>query len=261
MTDAPPQTLAVDRAVFASTDRSLVKGYQLVARSAGIDRPSAQALCRWAPTRMLHDAPQQWTAQAFQLPDGRHCLARTLIAGREYSQRGGVHVVTIFLVLTPWQYSHYHDHPVAVIRIALALGYLHVTQPLPHGTLPQCLLPAYLPMPQAGWNEPDAGIDTTAGRWLDEASQRIASRQRIAVISPAGPLAIAAAIVNRLPAAARQSFSFSGGLPLSVHRPFQLHCLKPGDFGDQRALLDSQSIRCLHGEPEEVAQNGLVAIG
>ena len=79
-------SMNVEQAVFASSDRGSVKGYQLVAKSQGIDRACSQELCRWAPTQMRSDDTSEWTINYFPVSDDSVAITRTVLATDDESR-------------------------------------------------------------------------------------------------------------------------------------------------------------------------------
>jgi hypothetical protein len=117
-------TTRVEQAIFASSDRGSVKGYQLVAKSSGVDRATSQELCRWAPSQIPSSDPSQWTINYFPVSDDFVAVTRTVLGGPEYSSRGGTQVVTLILILRDEQFLSYGCNSILVAKTALAMGCL-----------------------------------------------------------------------------------------------------------------------------------------
>ncbi len=124
-------TMKVEQAVFASSDRGRMDGYQVIAKSSGVDSRACKELCRWAPTRAPSHDPKKWTINYYPVSDDSIAVTRTVLGGPEYSCRGGTQVVTMILLLHNEQFISYDCNSIAVARTALMLGYLRL--PLEHG--------------------------------------------------------------------------------------------------------------------------------
>lgn len=234
--------MKAEQAVFASADSSRMKGYQLVARSAGIDRSMAQELCRWAPSHsgLTHRDSRAWSINYFRIDDSRVAVTRTTYGGPEYSARGGMQVVTLFLVVSRDQMAGYANNPLAVARTALALGYLRLTptegDQLPPLSLPDRPVPIKPPR-DAGEGE-DIGDDV-----LETALGLLLESRRVAVVGKSDPIAAASRLLDRVPLKARLDISFTTGLNWSMQRDFQLHFLPSADPALQQRLA-AQDITC-----------------
>lgn len=228
-----------------------MKGYQLIARSAGLDRDTAQTLCRWAPS---HSAliDQRFDADCLNVfpVDPRHvAISRTTFGGPEYSGRGGDQVVTLFLVAPLEQCAPYEFHSVSVAETALALGHLR----LPITSHPQLAaidLPT-CPLPRRK-HEPALG-DSTA--W-QQTVELLLANQRVALVGVPDPITSVAAIIDRLPIERRMDVSFTTGLHWSSRREFRLQFLPTVDRVLNQKLA-AQQVRCL--VPAAVDQSLAVA--
>jgi hypothetical protein len=231
--------IAIEQAVFASSDRGTVKGYQLVSRSAGVDRALAQELSRWAPTQVTTDDPDDWTINYFPLNNDSVAVTRTVLGGPEYSSRGGTQVVTLILLLRDDQFVSYSCNPMAVARTAMMMGHLRLPLNMACPQLPQATLP------NRPIVEPPLSANSDSGdggsRLLDEVTGLIKDARRVAVIGLSNPIDAVERLIPRLPVEARRSFSFTTGLSPTVRRPFQAHFLTSPSMIRQRTL-DAQNI-------------------
>lgn len=227
----------VEQAVFTSSDRGRIKGYQIVARSAGIDRAMIQELCRWAPTQVPSDDPKDWTINYFSVSPDCVAITRTVLGGPEYSGRGGTQVVTLILVLTNEQFMSYACNPVHVIRAAMAMGYLRLPLDPDCEVLTQAVLPSR-PIAEGG---SDDEVDADYGSLLDQVTDLLKETHRVAVVGLPDPIDALGHLVPRMSVEARRKFSFTTGLTPTVRRPFQLHFLPTADITRQRTL-DAQDI-------------------
>jgi hypothetical protein len=238
------QSFDIEQAIFASSERGSVKGYQLVARSPGIDRAISQCLCRWAPTKLPSDDPEDWVINYFPIDDQLVAITRTIRGGPEYSRRGGFQVVTLILVLTNEQFQAYRCNPILVTKTALALGLLRLPlnldcDQLPLAKLPvqPLVLPAERRLSRVG--DPDAESEHAL---LDNVAEMVNSAKRIALIGADNPIPLLEDLIGKLSFEARRAFSFTTGLAPTVRRPFQAHFLANADLARQRTL-DAQNIK------------------
>src|SRR5262245_30872225 len=135
--------MRVEQAIFTSARTSKLKGYHLVARSPGIQDDSTRALIRWGPSHASLTS-SDLEASSFNFhPAGTRgvAISRPVYGGAEYSARGSLQLVTRTLILRPEQLQGYDNDPLAVARVAMALGYLMFEPDAPEH-LPALDLPA-----------------------------------------------------------------------------------------------------------------------
>lgn len=238
-------SLHVDQAVFASSDRGPVKGYQLVARSAGIDKDSSQELCRWSPTQFPSSDADHWMLGAFRLANGRVAVTRTVLGGPEYSRRGAAQVVTLMLLLHEQQFRHYACNAIAVAKTALALGYLRLSLDSGRSELGKACLPErpIMASPPAFSPSPDSRSEPM----FEQIRRLLSMSRRVAVAGLNKPIDAMARLLDDLPEDARMDLSFTTGLTPSTRRPFQVHFLDSVGHKLHHSL-DSQRIVLLQAE-------------
>ena len=238
------KSILVDRAVFGSSNQGAIKGYQLLGWSSGIDAEISRELNQWAPTR-LHQMETDgyqlpWLAQAFPIGTNRMCVGRTFISGQEYSGRGGWNVVSTFVLFDPDQWLAYNYDALGVLQTAMALGHMRLPIDFRNGLLQQVSMPATLPLPSARFfgassGQADDHFQATPyplQTWAD----KIELGRRLILVGLNRPIAAVANIIERMSPPARKRFSFTTGLPLSIHRPFQLHCTDAALYRQQLSL-------------------------
>lgn len=236
-------TQQVEQAIFASSNRGRGGGYQVVAKSSGVDRRTCQALCRWTPTLAPSNDPENWTINYFPVSDDSIAVTRTVLGGPEYSCRGGTQVVTLILLLQNEQFMSYGCNAIAVARTALMLGYLRLPLDMACEQLPSALLPDRPIIDKSFPLDPahqDAYDDL-----LDEISDLVMQSRRVAIVGLTEPIDAVAKLLPKLSLEARREFSFTTGLAPSVSRPFQAHFLPEVDVAKRRTL-DSQDIVCVN---------------
>jgi len=238
--------LSVEQAVFTSSDRGPMKGYQLVSKSPGIDRNLSQELCRWAPTKSSSENPDDWTLHCFPIADDFVAVARTTLGGPEYSGRGGTQVVTMILVFRNEQLEPFAFNPIAVAQTALAMGYLKLPLEMEREQLPCAMLPSCSLIERRGVTQEYRTIEDCE-QLLSEAASLLKDGRRIAIVGPIDSIAAVDRLILRLPIDSRRGLSFTTGLAPSIRRPFQLHCFANADLMTRRTL-ESQNIVCLMTE-------------
>lgn len=229
--------ISVERALFGSSNQGSIEGYQLLYWTEGVDAKTTKELSQWAPTRMGTQDESKWSVQIFHSANGRACVSRTFVAGREYSQRGGVNVATAFLMLEPSHWARYDFDALAVFHIGMALGYLRWTQPVKKSLLPEAVLPVQPPMNSEEYCQLHS-ISDLSNFPIDEIADRLQRGDRIALVGANDAICLISQLITLMPLETRRRFSFTTGLPLSIHRPFQLHCLDRAIFTQQPGLVD-----------------------
>lgn len=121
----------IEQAIYASTRSHQRDGYQVVAASSGAAPEDLRELPIWCPSHdgLLDEDGSTSSVNAFPLPSGAYCVARSHAADPEYSSRGGTHVVTHALILSPEDFLRFANNPFAVMPAAVAAG--HMTPQLP----------------------------------------------------------------------------------------------------------------------------------
>jgi hypothetical protein len=118
-------------------------------------------------------------------------------------------------------------------------------QPPAPGILEKVVMPGVLPLasvacfsdlnPNCKSNSP---LDQLP---VDELSKKITAGNRLILVGLHRPIQVMANIISRLDTASRNRLSFTTGLPLSMRRPFQVHCLDACSYRQQLALAGSLS--------------------
>lgn len=230
--------MLVEQAIFTSARTQRHQGYQLVARSPGVNEELVQFLSRWGPS---HGALAGGDVDATSLnyipadPDWA-IISRTLHGGPEYSGRGALQVVTLILVLKRKQLAGYKDNPVTLARTAKLLGHLWLRDSFSE-KLPTIVLPDRAPEAVVAQPAPcQADYD------LIERSVLLAPSERLAVIGAQDPELIAERVIAGLPLDKRRDLSFATGLVPSQHRRFRVHMFPELDTA-LHGRLSQQGIR------------------
>jgi hypothetical protein len=233
--------MQVEQAVFTSARTRRMRGYHLVARSGGIADPLAAELSRWCPTHasLLDTEVTATSVNYFSPAKNWVAVTRSIYGGPEYSERGGLQIVTRILMLRRDQMAGYENNPLALCRAAFALGHLRLTNDLPDH------LPT-VEIPEETWigSAPYKANQTASPSLLDDAQRLLDDQQRVALIGLADPLAAVERLIRRTPIEQRLDLSFTSGLKPSVDRRFRLHLLKSADTASRRRLA-SLGIQCV----------------
>ena len=249
--------LQIEQAIFTSAENATMKGYQIVARSAGIDRALAQQLCRWSPSHgsICDENPDHWVLSTFPVAGGRFAVTRTVWGGPEYSGRGGTQVVTQILVVREDQFARYQCNAFALAQTAITLGQLRLCPMpplrLPFVTLPDRPLVPCVDAPQgpiSKFHRVHASDGVGAASILD-VLQRLHNKQSVAVIGATDPIKFASHVIERIPSDERPTISVTTGLEPTLGRPFRLHFLPALDSNRQR-VFESLGVQCVEADAQ-----------
>ena len=241
--------MQVDQATFTSAQTHHLQGYHLVSRSHGITSEIASSLSTWGPSHasLAEESRTASSLNVFPVGNGKFALSRTFFGGPEYSSRGGLQVVTRFLVFRSDQLAGYENDFTAIARIALAVGELRlqseISERLPMVDFPASSVIASAPLQG---NQHDDQSPSFA-----ELKHSVQENRRAAVVGCANPLDLMERVIRSVPVQNRLQISFTTGLNPSVHRPFLLHCLPQPNASLQRRL-DEQGIVTVNAPLEPV---------
>lgn len=232
--------MQVDQAIFTSIQAGRVQGYQLAARSRGIDDQVAKTLTRWGPSHasLCDRDPSAESLNFHCITDDQFALSRTICGGPEYSGRGGFQLFTRFLALERDTIADFEFNPVALFRRARQEGVWQLT-PRFDSWLDKQTLPK--PAPATFWRPRET---TAPDEFVHEVVQRLQNRERLAVINCLRPLGLLQRILWATPQADRLEISFTTGLKPTANRPFQLHFV-PGDSSELQRSASALGIQCL----------------
>jgi hypothetical protein len=122
----------------------------------------------------------------------------------------------------------------------MSLGQLRIPLTPPIGTVENAVMPGALPLPSTACYSTASGktqVSFQAEKLpIDEWTSRIAEGNRLILVGLDQPVQVMASILQQLNSSARKRLSFTTGLPLSAHRPFQVHFIDSASLRQQRAL-------------------------
>ncbi len=213
--------MMIEQAVFTSAQTERAVGYQVAARSAGVDEVDAKDLAVWCPSHdsLLDCGPQASSVNFHPLSSGAYCVSRTIAAGWEYSGRGGHRVYTHCLIVSPQTLWQFANNPFSLLRAAMAHGAMAV-----HGEVPPYLEGFALPGSASAVDcDLLSRLATNPGPLrMALLVQTALENKRVAVFGPPNAEKLIAGLINCLPPECRTEFSFSTGLKYSSRRPFRL---------------------------------------
>jgi hypothetical protein len=210
-----------EQAIFTSLPRRGKSGYHLVARSRGVSNVEAGALTTWSPSHgaLIADSANRTSMSYHSLPGGRFALSRTCTGLAEYSGRGGRQLYTHTLIVDEKTLRQAGNHPWALFRAGLALGYFRY-RPEPDAALPTVQLLASYAIPEdVYWSKrADALGITGAGALV----AKLVSGQTVELAYDGDRTLLAECLTGLVPADSRPQVSFVTSLRPSMVRPFQL---------------------------------------
>lgn len=218
--------LTIEQAIFASANDSLTRGYQLVARSPGVDSQLARELASWAPSHgsLVFSELSGYSLNCVALGD-QWAISRTAYGLPEYSARGGYEVVTRMMIVRQEDLLAYAGNAINIASMAMALGMLQAIGPFAK-TLPRLTLPHSLGDFQETASLPGDSTndrDLLAIQGLLAELNAIRQGNQVAVVGPCDTARVCRDFLDHLSLPERIQISFATGLYPSRARPFQVH--------------------------------------
>lgn len=214
----------IEQAVFTSAVTNRAAGYQLVATSPGVCDADARELAVWSPSHdaLLDAGPNGMSINFHPLPSGAYCISRTTASGWEYSSRGGARVYTQCLLVPPQVLLKMANNPFAVMKAALAGGWIRTYDEVPAHLDPFRLSgrASAVDVSLLAQLAVDPGPE-----WLATLIQIALNSHTLAIVGGPAPEHLIAGILNCLPPQCRTEFSCSTGLRFSSRRPFRIVAL------------------------------------
>jgi hypothetical protein len=209
--------LRLEQAIYGSQRSALSRGYHVLAKSPGVSSEAVTQLNRWCPSHgsLLGEAHDSWSLNFHPVGRNRFALSRTVYGGPEFSNRGGLQVMTMVLILDERHLSHYDNNPFAVARVARSWGLLRWRP-----RFPQSLQPAKLPC---------ATISEATPRTLRDrhgavtAMKAVLAGGFVALTSCHVSIDMLESLLLQVRPEHRLQLSFTTGLKPSPQRPFRLH--------------------------------------
>ena len=219
--------MRLEQAIFTSIRGPRLDGYQLAARSAGIDDQIAKELTVWGPA---HDSlwatePGAKSVNFHRLADGRYCLSQTSLAGAEYSGRGGGRVYTQMLVVPREAIVGFLGDPFQILQAVSASGRMLVHEHIPDSlpTIPLLGRGAEL---SSDVSQPV--INVIGAETVAELTEVVTSSVSLSVVTNLPAPRLFQVVLHQLSLNERLDISFTTGLRPSSRRPFKLS-IAPSD--------------------------------
>ena len=231
--------MLVEQAIYTSAQTNRGRGYHLVSRSAGITGGLETLLNRWCPSHasLLSPDDDASSLNFHPLDEDHFSLSRTVHGGPEFSQRGGLQVVTLILVIHRKQLTGYVNNPLALARTARALGHIRWNNTFP------TRLPS-IELPEEASSESIVPTNGRPFQLLDTTISLLQGDKEVALIADHDGLSSIESILEQLPMPERCQLSFTSGLKPSQQRPFRLHVLSQDDR-DTQQKLSSRNFHCV----------------
>jgi hypothetical protein len=155
----------------------------MVARSPGVSESDASALVTWSPSHgeLIVDAANRTSVNFHLMPGGRFALSRTCERPAESSGRGGRQLYTHALIFDSKALRPVADHPLALFRATLPLGYFHYRTDLEPRLDPVKLPSTFARLDDSAWTDRARVLGLPD---LDNLRVRLASGQPVQLAHP-----------------------------------------------------------------------------
>ena len=244
MQHAAPDRLArdgvlVEQAVYTSVRTGRNEGYQLAVKSPGISDQQARELTQWGPG---HDSVYSGlhttkTTNFHRMESGPYCVSQTVLAGREYSGRGGQRVYTHIFLVPPSTLLRFGNNPFRIMDALVASGRFTVAEQVPLKLDPINLVGRASLVNTVNLEQASRTIGPYKLATLLNAALRT---EPLGVVSSTPGRSLFSTLFDLLPLSVRPDFSFTTGLRISAIRHYRLAIL-PDAAEEQR-----QAIRQVH---------------
>lgn len=216
----------VEQAVFTSIRSGRNEGYQLAACSAGITTEQQRELAQWGPGHdsLYSDLPNAESVNFHQMADGMYCVSRSVLAGREYSGRGGQRVFTHIFLLPAEGLERFGNSPFRIIDSLVVGGRCGVEQ-VECGDLEPFELVGRASLVNVANLEQVVRI--LGPERLASLVQAALVGERIAVAAPVSGRRLFYALLDLLPPHYRPDYSLTTGLKLAATRNYRLSTCQP----------------------------------
>ncbi len=218
--------ILLPQAIFTSARRDGAgerAGYQLAARSSGIDDELAAKLSAWGPA---HDALEPALADEpswnfHPLADNLWCASASRYAGAEYSGRSGARGYTQMFLLDRETLSRFANRAYLILEALDASGRLEPFEE-PPPVLPETPLLGRSSEPRLDLIEQ---AQDEYGEALSEIVESLAHGVQVFAAARSPCPRLLAAAIEAIPTEQRLEVSFSTGLRYSARRPFRLQAI------------------------------------
>ncbi len=245
----------VDQAVFTSSGNGAVQGYQLVAKSAGIDERAAHVLRLWSPTHngLASSDIGATSLSYFPIDKNRIAIGRTIYGLPEYSSRGSLQTVTLYLVTSTEHLSRYDGDVWIMASIARSLGYLRFDRTIA-AKLSMLMMPTTTVLGGAPLAEQSRPSNAT---FINKAHTLMGRGRSVAIVGEPDPIPALRQLIFNMSVSERLSTSFATGLSHSSQRKFRLQFFLSTET-DLRYDLSRNDISIVQREQKLAAANNEV---
>lgn len=206
--------MLVGQAIYSSTDDDVCRGYRVVSKSPSLSEEVAHSLIHWNPS---HGGLNGLEVNAeslnfFQPAPDWFAISRTIYGDPEFSQRGGLCIVTVNLLLRRQQLAEFDYDILSCLRATQSSGLLTLPLKIPR-VLPDVTIPKLFHRRSPGPVRYDAS----------ELIELLLSDHRLAILNVGNPMGLLDSIFAEFPPIERLKMSFATGLNPSSKRDFKIH--------------------------------------
>ncbi len=227
--------MLVQQAIFTSVRSGRNEGYQLAACSPGVSTAEARELAQWGPSHdsLYGQLSIAESVNCHRLSNGSFCVGKTVLAGREYSGRGGERVYTQMFLIPPELMQRFANSPFPIVDALVGGGHFTVWKELPPQLDPISLLGRASPANAANLEYVVRKIGPHKLATLVGAALNTTA---LGVSAPLPGRRLFTALLDLLPPPYRLDFSLTTGLRVSASRPYRLSIL-PDDREEHRRAI------------------------
>ncbi len=232
----------VDQAIYTSEKNYKRRGYQLVARSTGVNSDIAREISQWSPSHgaILSTERNAHCVSFFPVTPDKIAIGRTVYGLPEYSGRGGLQVYTHYLIVKREHLAGFDNDAWKLWTVARSQGLMQWA-PRQDSSLPTLSLIDHWALVDA----PQRHFDRS--ELVSSVRDSLASGRRVAVIDPERPFELLKHIFAAVAPESRLDVSFGVGLKPSVERPFKLQIIPKVDL-DIRTTLSSEQVAIVQND-------------
>jgi hypothetical protein len=219
--------MRLEQAIFTSVRGPRLDGYQLAARSPGINDQIAKELTVWGPAHdsLWNTHPGATCINFHALSEGQFCISQTSLAGAEYSGRGGGRVYTQMLVVPREALVRFAGDPFQILQAVRAAGRLLVHEHIPD-SLPT--IPLLGRGGELGSDVAQPVINVIGAETVAELTEVLTSNSALSIVTNLPAQRLFQVVLHQLSQSERIDVSFTTGLRPSSRRPFKLS-IAPND--------------------------------
>ena len=254
--------IELDHAVFTSNRSISGQGYRVVAWSPGVTVEERNHLATVSPSHdsMCDSSGDTIGLSSYLLGAGRHCVARTIHAGREQTGRGGQRVLTQSFILTSEQYAGFQCNPFSVIQ-AVRVAEAFVTDHKLSQELEPIAVHAAEPASDqetgvSSANVFASGLDAAGRRDLAGLIGHAMGEGTLVAVGFEPADVVVEAVLLSVPVHLRVNVSFTIGMKFALSRKHRL-CMVGRDMKHTKRVIAGQGIGVLESGGPEFPLSGM----